>query len=121
MEANPVAKSPQDLQQKIAFSEHVKRITDQIHAARDLDYILLDLRKEVLSVFDAEDLTIFAFDPEKKEIFSKAPHIDSVEEFRIPISEQSLAGLSQSYRASTLHLSMTQPMTNGPDSKRNKF
>ena len=51
MEANPVAKSPQDLQQKIAFSEHVKRITDQIHAARDLDYILLDLRKEVLGIF----------------------------------------------------------------------
>ena len=87
MQANPVAKNPQDLQQKIAFTENIKRITEQIHAARDLDYILLDLRKEILSVFDAEDLTIFAFDPEKKEIFSKVPHIDTVEEFRIPISE----------------------------------
>lgn len=97
MQANPVAKNPQDLQQKIAFTENVKRITDQIHAARDLDYILLDLRKEILSVFDAEDLTIFAFDPEKKEIFSKVPHIDCVEEFRIPISEQSLAGFCAKY------------------------
>ena len=87
----------QELQQKVAFAENVKRITDQIHAASDLDHILLDLRKDILSIFDAEDLTIFAFDPEKKEIFSKVPHIDSVEEIRIPITEQSLAGFCAKY------------------------
>ncbi len=81
----------------MAFAENVKRITDQIHAASDLDHILLDLRKEILSIFDAEDLTIFAFDSEKKEIFSKIPHIDSVEEIRIPITEQSLAGFCAKY------------------------
>ncbi|HEX6825007.1 MAG TPA: hypothetical protein VF077_01730, partial [Nitrospiraceae bacterium] len=79
MHANPIPQNLQELQQKVAFAENVKRITDQIHAASDLDHILLDLRKEILSIFDAEDLTIFAFDPEKKEIFSKIPHIDSIE------------------------------------------
>ncbi|MEO8341237.1 MAG: hypothetical protein ABI604_16255, partial [Nitrospirota bacterium] len=97
MQANPLPQNFQDIQQKVAFTENVKRITDQIHAARDLDHILLDLRKEVLSVFDAEDLTIFAFDPEKKEIFSKVPHIDNIEELRIPITEQSLAGFCAKY------------------------
>jgi type II secretory ATPase GspE/PulE/Tfp pilus assembly ATPase PilB-like protein len=97
MQANPIPKNLQELQQKVTFAENVKRITEQIHAASDLDHILLDLRKEVLSVFDAEDLTIFAFDPEKKEIFSKVPHIDSIEEFRIPITEQSLAGFCAKY------------------------
>ena len=97
MQANPIPQNLQELQQKVAFAENVKRITDQIHAASDLDHILLDLRKEVLSIFDAEDLTIFAFDPEKKEIFSKIPHIDSVEEIRIPITEQSLAGFCAKY------------------------
>ncbi len=97
MQANPVPQNLQELQQKVVFAENVKRITDQIHAAGDLDHILLDLRKEILSVFDAEDLTIFAFDSEKKEIFSKVPHIDSVEEFRIPITEQSLAGFCAKY------------------------
>ncbi|HYR60928.1 MAG TPA: GspE/PulE family protein, partial [Nitrospiraceae bacterium] len=63
----------------------------------DLDHILLDLRKEILSILDAEDLTIFALDSEKKEIFSKIPHIDSVEEIRIPITEQSLAGFCAKY------------------------
>ncbi|HYM87567.1 MAG TPA: GspE/PulE family protein [Nitrospiraceae bacterium] len=97
MEAKPVQQNLQELQQKVAFAENVKRITDQIHTASDLDHILIDLRKEILSIFDAEDLTIFAFDSEKKEIFSKIPHIDSVEEIRIPITEQSLAGFCAKY------------------------
>jgi type II secretory ATPase GspE/PulE/Tfp pilus assembly ATPase PilB-like protein len=97
MQANPIPQNLQELQQKVAFAENVKRITEQIHAASDLDHILLDLRREILSIFDAEDLTIFAFDPEKKEIFSKVPHVDSVEEFRIPLTEQSLAGFCAKY------------------------
>ena len=97
MQANPIRQDLQELQQKMAFAENVKRITEQIHAAGDLDHILLDLRKDILSIFDAEDLTIFAFDSEKKEIFSKVPHIDGVEEIRIPITEQSLAGFCAKY------------------------
>ena len=97
MQANPIPQNLQELQQKVAFAENVKRITDQIHAASDLDHILLDLRKDILSIFDAEDLTIFAFDSDKKEIFSKVPHVDSVEEVRIPITEQSLAGFCAKY------------------------
>lgn len=87
----------QELQQKIARAEEVKRISNQIHAAKDLDFILLDLNKDILSLFDAEELTLYAVDPERKEIFSKVPHLDSVEEIRVPISEQSLAGFSAKY------------------------
>jgi type II secretory ATPase GspE/PulE/Tfp pilus assembly ATPase PilB-like protein len=97
MQANPIRQDLQELQQKVAFAENVKRITEQIHAASDLDHILLDLRKDILSIFDAGDLTIFAFDSEKKEIFYKVPHLDGVEEVRIPITEQSLAGFCAKY------------------------
>lgn len=73
MQANPIPQNLQELQQKVAFAENVKRITEQIHAASDLDHILLDLRKEVLGIFDAEDLTIFAFDSEKKRFSPRSP------------------------------------------------
>ncbi|MEQ1846884.1 MAG: GAF domain-containing protein, partial [Nitrospira sp.] len=92
-----MTQNPQELQHKAEHAEHVKRITTQIHAASNLDQILLDLHKDILSLFDAEDLTLFAFDAEKKEIFSKVPHIDGVEEVRIPITEQSLAGFCAKY------------------------
>ena len=85
MQSKPMPQNLQELQQKVEFAENVKRITSQIHAASNLDHILLDLHKDILSLFDAEDLTLFAFDAEKKEIFSKVPHIDSVEEVRIQI------------------------------------
>ncbi|MDH5740101.1 MAG: GAF domain-containing protein, partial [Nitrospira sp.] len=97
MQAKPLTQNVQELQQKVEHAEHVKRITTQIHAASNFDQILLDLHKDILSLFDAEDLTLFAFDAEKKEIFSKVPHIDGVEEVRIPITEQSLAGFCAKY------------------------
>ncbi|HSB43547.1 MAG TPA: GspE/PulE family protein [Nitrospira sp.] len=97
MQAKSPSQNLQELQQKVEFAEHVKRITNQIHAANNLDQILLDLHKDILSLFDAEDLTLFAFDSDKKEIFSKVPHVDSIEEVRIPITEQSLAGFCAKY------------------------
>lgn len=86
-----------ELQQKIARDEEVKRISNQIHAAKNLDQILLDLNREILGLFDAEELSLFAMDPDKKEIFSKVPHLDGVEELRLPIGEQSLPGFSAKY------------------------
>ncbi len=97
MQAKPLPQNLQELQQKVEYAEHVKRITTQIHTACDLDQILLDLHKDILSLFDAEDLTLFAFDSEKKEIFSKVPHVGTVEEVRIPITEQSLSGFCAKY------------------------
>jgi len=79
MQAKPPTQNLQELQQKVEFAEHVKRITSQIHAASNLDQILLDLHKDILGLFDAEDLTLFALDSEKKEIFYKVPHIDTIE------------------------------------------
>ncbi|WP_447980462.1 GspE/PulE family protein [Candidatus Nitrospira bockiana] len=97
MDTKTLPDSVKELQQKIARDEEVKRISNQIHAAKDLDQILLDLNREILGLFEAEELSIYAVDPEKKEIFSKVPHVDGVEEIRLPISEQSLAGFSAKY------------------------
>ncbi|MBH0192422.1 MAG: GspE/PulE family protein, partial [Nitrospira sp.] len=44
-----------------------------------------------------EDVTLFVFDPEKKEIYSKVPNVDTVEEVRTPITEQSLPGFCAKY------------------------
>ena len=47
---------------KAGNAENVKRISAQILAAADIDQILLDLRHDILSCFDAEDLTLFVVD-----------------------------------------------------------
>ncbi len=86
-----------ELQQKIAYAEEVKRITNLIHAAKDLDQIILDLHKDLLNLFDSEEVTIYAIDTEKKEIFSRAAHVDAIQEIRVPINEQSIVGFTAKY------------------------
>ncbi len=86
-----------ELQQKIAYAEEVKRITNLIHSAKDLDQIILDLHKDLLNLFDTEEVTIYAIDTEKKEIFSRAAHLDTVQEIRVPINEQSIVGFTAKY------------------------
>jgi signal transduction protein with GAF and PtsI domain len=97
METKVLPDNLQELQQKIAQAEAVKRITMQIHEAKDVDQILIDLHKDILSVFDAEGMTLYAADLEKKEIFSKVAGSDSVEEIRVPIAEQSLVGFTAKF------------------------
>jgi type II secretory ATPase GspE/PulE/Tfp pilus assembly ATPase PilB-like protein len=89
--------SVRELQQKIAYAEEVKRLTNLIHAAKDIDQIILDLHKDILNLFDAEEVTIYAIDTEKKEIFSRAAHLDTVQEIRVPINEQSIVGFTAKY------------------------
>ena len=60
MLSKPVIHNLPDSHQKAEFAEHVKRIKNQIQAASDIDQILLDLHRDILSLFDAEDLTLFA-------------------------------------------------------------
>ena len=97
MEAKILPDSVSELQQKIARAEEVKRISNQIHAAKDLDQILLDMNREILGLFDAEELTLYAVDPEKKEVYAKLPHLEAIEEIRLPIDEQSIAGFTAKY------------------------
>ena len=97
MQSKLVPENLQELQEKVEHAEQAKRISNQIHAASDIDEILLDLHKEILGLFDAEEVTLYAVDAAKKEIFSKVLHLDSIEEFRLPISEQSLPGFAAKY------------------------
>lgn len=83
--------------QKSGQGDLVKRIAAKISAAPDLDEILLDLHKEILTLFEAEDLTLYAVDTDKKEIYSKTPNLQAEEILRLPINEQSLPGFTAKY------------------------
>jgi type II secretory ATPase GspE/PulE/Tfp pilus assembly ATPase PilB-like protein len=88
----------QELQQKVAYAEKVKQIINRIHSAKDLDHILVHLKEEILDILDAEQLTLYVVDAERKEIYSKFLDIDRIKEIRVPISEQSIAGFVAKYR-----------------------
>jgi type II secretory ATPase GspE/PulE/Tfp pilus assembly ATPase PilB-like protein len=87
-----------ELQEKVAYTEKVKQIINRIHSAKDLDHLLVDLKDEILTLFDAEKLTLYVVDIDRKEIYSKYLDIDKIKEIRVPISEQSISGFVAKYR-----------------------
>ena len=63
-----------------------------MHDARDLDEILLYLKDEIIALFDAERITVYGVDTEKREIFSKVKEGDEVKEIRVGLVKTSIAG-----------------------------
>ena len=80
------------LREQVAYAERAKQVMNRIHAAKDLDQIFVELQDEILSLFDAEHLTLYAIDYDKREIYSKFLDLDEVKEIRVPLNEQSIVG-----------------------------
>ena len=78
--------SQSDPQQKLF------QIINAIHSAKNVDEILLELKLSILELFNASLITIYAIDASKNEIFSKLKSGDAVNEIRVPISSNSVAG-----------------------------
>jgi type II secretory ATPase GspE/PulE/Tfp pilus assembly ATPase PilB-like protein len=80
------------LQERLATEQRLVHLIDRIHSAKTLDSIFIELQGEVLTFFDADRMTLYAVDHDKKEIYSKFLALDAVKEIRVPISAKSVAG-----------------------------
>ncbi|MBM4256543.1 MAG: GspE/PulE family protein [Deltaproteobacteria bacterium] len=80
------------LQQQVAYDERLKRVMNLIHAAKDIDQILVALHDEMLSLFDAERSAIYAVDYDRKEVYSKFSDLNKIREIRVPLGNQSIVG-----------------------------
>ena len=83
------------LKKQVAHAEQLKQVMNQIHAAKDLDQIFVELREGILGLLDAERITLYGVDYDKKEIYSKFLDPDTlkdIKEIRVPVNEQSIAG-----------------------------
>src|SRR5574341_1049994 len=74
-------------------AEQVKRVINQIQAARDLDQLFIDLNRDILKIFDAHQVVLYAVDQEKNELLTRFP-MDTIQIVRVPINERSLAGFA---------------------------
>jgi len=82
----------EDLRRQVAYAKRAKQVMDRIHAATDLDQIFVELLDEILSLFDAEHLTLYAVDYDRKEIYSRFLDLNEIKEIRVPFNEQSVVG-----------------------------
>ncbi|KKL62520.1 hypothetical protein LCGC14_2184390, partial [marine sediment metagenome] len=84
--------SVQELQQQVQFNEKFKYVINRIHSAKNVTEILVQLQTDILGLFDADRITIYAVNPKRKELFSKHMAGNEVKEIRVPISPASIAG-----------------------------
>jgi len=56
-----------ELEEKLNLSKALQDITNRIHAATNVKQILIDLRDDILSIFNAKSITIYVADRTKNE------------------------------------------------------
>ena len=84
----------QSLQSEVEYRRKLQEIGNRIHAASNLDEILVHLKDEIIKLFEAERITIYAIDLQKGELFSRYKSGHEIAEIRIPVSPNSIAGFA---------------------------
>jgi type II secretory ATPase GspE/PulE/Tfp pilus assembly ATPase PilB-like protein len=81
-----------DPKDKLSYYKALNDIANQIHSAKDINEILINLKDQILSIFDADRITIYVVDGKRKEIYSRYKAGEIPEEIRVPVSNKSIAG-----------------------------
>ena len=84
-----------DITQRIAFTKNLNHVINRIHATGNVDEIMLDVSKDICSLFNADRLTIYVVGEDKVSLVSKVKTgLNSFKDLKLPIAEQSVAGFS---------------------------
>lgn len=85
-------KNLSDLSGKLSYALRFKKLSNAVHSAPNFSAVLIGLREEILTLYEAEMVTIYLIDSDKKEIFSwSALPGDLLEEIRIPVNGKGIA------------------------------
>ena len=75
-----------------AYRQKVQALNKKIFSATNLDEILIDLKDDILNLFEAERITIYFVDGVKRELVSRFKTGTEIEEIRVPLAPNSVAG-----------------------------
>lgn len=90
---NPIQKDLSDMSHELDFSRNLQTVTNKIHAASDIDEIILEVSKDICALFYADRLTIYSLSEDKTCITSRVKTgLDSFQDLKLPITEHSVAG-----------------------------
>ena len=91
--AAPAEAAASDVDSRLAFFKNLQVVTNKVHATANIDEIMLELSGEIMSLFNADRLTIYAVGEDKASIVSKIKAgLNSFKDLRLPIADQSIAG-----------------------------
>ena len=77
---------------EVQYRTKLLQIGNKIHAAKNPDEILINLKDEIADFFGADRITIYVIDGIKRELVSRIMTGNEISEIRIPVSSGSIAG-----------------------------
>ncbi len=77
---------------EMQFKIRLQKIASKVYSAKNQNEILISLIAEVLDLFEAERVTIYILDGERRELVSRYKTGSEVKEIRIKVSTESIAG-----------------------------
>ncbi|MEE8553813.1 MAG: GspE/PulE family protein [Desulfobacterales bacterium] len=89
-----MAAKDQHLKSEVQYRKNIQDICSKIYAATNVDEIMVDLKDEITSIFEAERITVYVVDGKKRELVSRFVSGDEIGEIRIPVSNTSISGCS---------------------------
>ena len=93
MASNGMAGSAGDMSLKLEFTKNLNHVTNKIHATSNIDEIMLDVSKDICTLFNADRLTIYVVGEDNASLISKVKTgLNSFKDLKLPIAEQSVAG-----------------------------
>jgi hypothetical protein len=89
----PAQDNNSDISSRLDFSKSLHVVTNKIHATSNIDQIILEVSKDICSLFNVDRLTIYSVSEDKSCIISKVKTgLNSFKDLKLPIANQSIAG-----------------------------
>ncbi|HET7831434.1 MAG TPA: ATPase, T2SS/T4P/T4SS family [Gallionella sp.] len=93
MAANGAPSSNDEISRRLEFTRNLNHVTNKIHATSNIDEIMLDVSKDICTLFNADRLTIYVVGDDNASLISKVKTgLNSFKDLKLPIAEQSVAG-----------------------------
>ena len=84
---------------KLEFTQNLNHVINKIHATSNIDEIMLDVSKDICSLFNADRLTIYVVGEDNTSLISKVKTgLNSFKDLKLPIAEQSVAGYAAMHK-----------------------
>ena len=84
---------------KLEFTKNLNHVINKIHATSNIDEIMLDVSKDICSLFNADRLTIYVVGEDNASLISKVKTgLNSFKDLKLPIAEQSVAGYAAMHK-----------------------
>ncbi len=87
-------KSFEDSQREITYQKKLKRITDKMYSASNVENMLAAITVDLKSLFETDGVTIYILDKNSNELVGKYHEIKDLEDVRLSISNNSIAGFT---------------------------